>query len=156
MLVICGLVGVMAGPAAFGQLAPLHHGPASPADRATTASAVALIRGDYPQALAAADQAVQIAPNDPWAHYDRASALRAMQRTDEAVSEMRKAQLLFGDRDPWGRSLAMFGEANAFAVAGRCPEAQRAFTSYATYVQNVDPASAEMARRYSTECVTPR
>src|SRR5689334_1986932 len=94
------------------ELVPRHQGPPSPADRATTEAGRALIKQDYPSALMAADLALQIAPNDPWAHYDRASALRGLGRTAEAVAEFQRAQGLFGERDPWGRSVALWGQAD--------------------------------------------
>jgi hypothetical protein len=115
-----------------------------------------LAAGDYPRALSAADAGLQLDANDPWGHYDRGCALRGLKRTDEAVAELRRAQVLFGDRDRWGRSVALWGEADAFREAGRCPEARRAFDSYASFVQGPDPASAELARQYASECVPAR
>jgi Flp pilus assembly protein TadD len=159
MLLVTVCAGVLALSAAVGaqaQLAPHHQGPPSPANRATTEAGIALAKSQYPAALAASDQAVQIAPNDPWAHYDRGSALRGLGRTQEAVAEFKRAQVLFADHDPWGRSLAMWGEADTYDVAGDCAQAANAYEVYAGYVDRADPAAAQLARRYATGCVPKR
>jgi Flp pilus assembly protein TadD len=41
------------------------------------------------------------------------------------------------------------------ATAGRCAEAREAFEQYATFVEQDDQPSANMARRYAAQC-TPR
>jgi hypothetical protein len=72
------------------------------------------------------------------------------------VAAFKRAQTLFADRDPWGRSLAMWGEADTYDVAGDCAQAANAYEVYAGYVERADPAAAQLARRYAAGCVPKR
>ncbi len=120
-----------------------------------TQAADALIRHDAQRALTFADQAIAADASDPWAHYNRGAALSELQRTDEAVQSFHRASDLFGNADPWGRSLALYGVANAYASVGRCVEARPAFQCYANYVSRSDPPAADLARKYASSCAMP-
>ena len=119
----------------------------------TSDSAKADMAGNASEALRLADAAINTNPNDGWAYYDRAEALQNLKRTDEAVTTYREAQRRFATgNESWGRSVALYGEARAFADAGRCADARDAYERYATFVQASDPNSAQMARRYGKDC----
>jgi tetratricopeptide (TPR) repeat protein len=112
------------------------------------------IAGDAEDALKWAGAAIEANPNDPWGYYDRADALVQLKRTDEAVSSFREAEKHFSnERERWGRSIAIYGQAHALAEVGRCDEARSAYERYATTVEKADAPAADMARRYSKECV---
>lgn len=123
------------------------------ASEMTTASAKAEMTGNANEALRQADAAINTNPNDGWGYYDRAEALQTVKRTDEAVTTYREAQKRFtASNETWGRSLAIYGEARAFAEASRCADARDAYERYASFVQATDPKSAELARRYANDC----
>jgi tetratricopeptide (TPR) repeat protein len=109
-------------------------------------------QGASERALALADRAVMVSPASPWAHYDRAVALQALGRMDDAVEELRQAERYFGDADARGRSLAIYGRARALTGAGRCAEAHVAYQEYADLVRVADPRAAEMALAYASNC----
>jgi len=151
-------VGMTAGVASA-QLVPPHQAvdQGSPRSRTLSSeSAEALIANKPAVALKMADQAIAADPQNPWGHYDRAAALSELGRVDEAVTQYDVAQRTFSTQDAWGRSIAMYGKANALARVGRCAEARPAFEAYATYVDRADPASAGMARRFAGECLPRR
>jgi tetratricopeptide (TPR) repeat protein len=153
------LVGPLARPARA-DLRPLTHVDLSTpakveAARLSTEAANALVRGDYPAALAAADKCVAADANDPWCGYDRAAALAGLQRVDDAVAAFEKAEARFGSDDPWGRSLALYGRAHALSASGRCDAAQKVYEEYALFVEKADAASASMARQYAAACNLP-
>jgi hypothetical protein len=151
-------VGLTAG-VARAQLAPPLHSvdPGSPRSSALSSeSAEALVANKPAVALRMADQAIAADPQNPWSHYDRAAALSELGRVDEAVAQYDVAQRSFSTQDAWGKSISMYGKANALARAGRCAEAKTAFETYATYVERADPGSAGMARRYAADCTARR
>ena len=119
----------------------------------TTGSAKAEMAGNDAEALRLADSAISTNPNDGWGYYDRAEALQTLKRTDEAVTTYREAQRRFASsNESWGKSVSIYGEARAFAQAGRCADARDAYERYATFVQTGDPNSAQLARRYANDC----
>lgn len=111
--------------------------------------------GKYAEALARAENAVRLAPNNPWAHYQRAAALHHLGRSEEAVSAYHEAAVNFGS-DTWGKSLALYGRARTLDDIGQCDEAKRAYDQYATLVRSKDPAAADMAIAYGKACRVPR
>jgi len=141
------------------QLAPprtvtAHSVSALRASEQATRAAKAEIAGDPEDALKWAAAAIEANPNDPWGYYDRADALAELKRTDEAVSSFREAERRFAvEHEPWGKSIAIYGEAHALSEVGRCAEARSSYERYASYVEKADERSADLARRYSEECV---
>jgi tetratricopeptide (TPR) repeat protein len=120
-----------------------------------TRSAKAEMQGMPQQALALADQAIKVNPQDPWPYYDKGMALARLGQTDAAVASLTVAEQRFSPADRWGRSVAIYGRANTLALAGRCAEARQAFEQYAAFVEAQAPDSAAMARRYGNECRAP-
>lgn len=108
-------------------------------------------RGRYVEALALADRSVALLPNDAWAHYQRAVALRHLGRVDAAVSAYRDAETRFVN-DPSGKSIAIYGRARALDDVGRCDEARRAYGEYSVHVRSRDPRAADQALVYADEC----
>lgn len=106
----------------------------------------------HSQALALADHALVASPENPWAHYDRAVALHELRQTERAVQEYRDAEARFGDRAPWGKSVAIYGRARALFDAGRCAEARAAHAEFAAFVRDTDPRGADMAIAYAQSC----
>ncbi len=104
------------------------------------------------RSLAFGDRAVATDPSNPWGHYSRGVALHGLGRTDAAVAAYRAAEERFGNKEPWGKSIAMYGRARAFDDVGRCSEARAAYAEYATFVRSSDPNAADMAIRYAKEC----
>jgi predicted Zn-dependent protease len=156
-LTLVGL-GVTAGVASA-QLAAPHQSvdPGSSRSRAlSSSSAEALVAGRPADALRMADQAVAADPSNPWSHYDRGAALTELGRTDDAVASFDAAQRSFSTADAWGKSIAMYGRADALSRAGRCTAARASYENYATFIERVDPAAAGLARRYATNCVYRR
>jgi tetratricopeptide (TPR) repeat protein len=109
------------------------------------------IGGSYAAALTLADRAVEAAPDNAWARYDRAVALHHLLQTDRAVAAYREAEAHFGD-SLWGKSLAIYGRARALDDAGRCNEAKMAYGEFASLVQSSDAKAADMARSYASLC----
>ena len=101
-------------------------------------------------AVAVADRAALAGKTSPWMDYNRAVALADMRRTQEAVEGFKKAEQRFTDSR--GRGIAIYGRARALHDAYRCGEAKRAYEEYAALVRPNDPASADMALEYSTQC----
>ena len=120
-----------------------------------TAAARAQIQGEPEEALRLADQAIQANPRDPWPRYTRGMALARLGQTDQAIAALTEAEQSFGPNDPWGRSIAMWGQAHTFAQVGRCAEARGAFDRYAGFVASHDARAADLARRYAAECKAP-
>ena len=118
---------------------------------ATRASG-AQMNGRPADALALAQQGIRADQNDPWAHYAEAMALSELGQVDAAAAAFRESERRFHFGDLWGRSVAVFGRAHAYALAGRCADARTAFDEYAALVGNYDPKSAELVRRYEDEC----
>jgi len=120
-----------------------------------TRAAVADMNGNPEAALNLANQGISADPRDPWPYYNKGMALAELRQTDAAIAALFAAENHFAAGDKWGRSIAKYGRAHAFAVAGRCVEAKRAFEEYATFVDKDDPLAAKMARRYAADCNAP-
>lgn len=108
------------------------------------------------RALSLADRAVQVSPASAQAHYDRAVVLQAIGRSGEAAREYAMAERLFGDSDPKGRSLAIYGRARANVDRGRCADARAAYEQFADVIRPTDPSAAELALAYAAECREPQ
>lgn len=152
---VLGLL-VFTGAAAHGQGAapPQNVGaePSTPASaELSTRAAAADMAGNPQQAVALADQAIRADPKDPWPYYNKAMALARVGEVDGALAAFTAAEQHFVPTDRWGRSVAVFGRAHALAMAGRCAEAQQAFTEYAAMNPD-DPTAAALGQRYSADC----
>ena len=120
-----------------------------------TRAAVADMNGNPEAALNLANQGIGADPRDPWNYYNKGMALSELRQTDAAIAALYAAENHFAANDKWGRSIAKYGRAHAFAVAARCVEAKRAFEEYAAFVDKDDPLAAKMARRYAADCNAP-
>jgi len=153
-----GAVG-LAGGRAVAEITPPRNVGAEPGSAQSSAlaslAASAQMRGNPRQALVLADQALAADARNPWATYDKATALSRLGMTDEAVQSFRVAEQQFSPGDRWARSVAIYGRAHALEEARRCPEAKAAFAEYVAFVEKDDPTSAAMARRYASECNPP-
>ena len=152
-----------------GEAVPLE-GQAPQPDPRPTEAAEALAAGDYSRVLALTGHRPE-APGSGWLDYDRASALTALGRTDEAVRFFRQAEAEFATtRDEaqtsslWrsrragldeGQAVSIWGRARALSLAGRCAEAAGAFKEYEDLVRDRDPLAARMAPPYSSACRAP-
>jgi tetratricopeptide (TPR) repeat protein len=128
--------------------------PVSPAgiDPRTTEAAEALAARDYARVLALTES-TSSAPTGGWLDYDRASALVALGRTDEAVEAFRRAALRFEDvGDDTGKAASLWGRARALDEAHRCAEARPAYEDYEGFVRLRDPRGAEMAAARAGSC----
>lgn len=118
-------------------------------------AAVALGRGDGNGALALADRAVAKYARDPWAHYVRGEALARLGRLEEALPEYRLSENDFTVEDRWGRSIALWGRANALHQVGRCADAKAAFAEYTAFVKPYDAAAVAIAQARVDGCRPP-
>jgi Flp pilus assembly protein TadD len=125
--------------------------PSATVDHASQA-AEALSRGDNLEALSRADEALRSDPKSGWGHYNRAAALAALKRTDEALAAYDQAAAHFAANDTRGRSLALWGKAHVLYRSGRCDEAARAFGDYAKLVGTSDPQSTNLASERASSC----
>lgn len=109
-----------------------------------------IVRGDYRGAEPLLRQAVAEAPNDPYAHFNLASVLRATGRYDEAIASYQKAQALFapvgaGANGPSDVANCLYGIALARDQAGEPMAAAQAWNDYIQFAQrfaNEQPAVA--------------
>jgi tetratricopeptide (TPR) repeat protein len=131
----------------------VHGAPGSPqsAELATRA-AVAQMKGHPEEALALAEQGIKADANDPWPYYNKAMALAELGQVDAAAAAFVEAERRFLSGDLWGKSIALYGRGHAYAQAGRCSDAQKAFDAYVRLVGGYQPDSADMIRRYEDEC----
>lgn len=130
--------------------------PSTPQSNAmSTRAAIADMNGNPAAALNLANQGIRADPRDPWPYYNKGMALAELGETDAAIAALFAAENHFAASDKWGRSIAKYGRARAFRLAGRCVEAQRAFEEYAAFVDKDDPPAAKMARRYAADCNAP-
>jgi tetratricopeptide (TPR) repeat protein len=103
--------------------------------------------------VAASDSQVDPA----WAYYRRGDELVMSRRFDEAVASYREAELRLPESESWGKSIAIWGQANALKEAGRCAEAAPIYERYAEFVEARDPEAAALGRRYAKkQCVPVR
>lgn len=149
---IAGFLGVLvvfAGSSTYAQLAPLKQSaPPSTADGLASRSVQTELAGDHEKALQLANDAIKADPNNPWGRYAGGDALGSLQRIDDAVSAFREAEDHFSDAEIWGKSIAIWGQANALRQVGRCPDAAPIYERYATFVEKLDKDAAGLARKY--------
>jgi tetratricopeptide (TPR) repeat protein len=122
--------------------------PRAEVDPVLTEAVTASMAGDDARALALLARA---APG-PFRDYDRGVALAGLRRTDEAARAFDAAERSFPAADVAHRAMAVFGKARAYDDERRCADAIRAYEQYADLVRASDPASADMAIRYSRQC----
>jgi tetratricopeptide (TPR) repeat protein len=155
----CRLVAVLivfAGSGAQAQLAPLLQSTLpTAADNLASESAAAELTGDHDKALRLADDAIKADPKNAWAYYNRGDVLGALHRPDEAIAALENAERRFSAAELWGRSIAIWGQANVFYQLGRCQNAAPIFERYASLVEEVDKGAADVARQAAKYC-TPR
>ena len=116
------------------------------------ASSAALQRGEYQRVLALTEQGLAAAPNDAWLLYDRGAALASLNRLDEAVTALERAEATFRADEPWGRALASYRRGLALARLGRCSEANVAIAHYATIMRELNRDVAVDAQRGVAQC----
>jgi tetratricopeptide (TPR) repeat protein len=138
------------------QLAPLQQSaPPSAGDNLASQSVEADVAGDHDKALKLADDAIKSDSKNAWARYDRGDALSTLRRPDDAIVAFREAEQRFSKAEVWGKSIAIWGQANVLIQVGRCAEASPIFERYASLVEKLDKGAAELAREYSRRC-SPR
>jgi tetratricopeptide (TPR) repeat protein len=115
-------------------------------------AASAEIAGDPQAALQLAEKAVAANPRDPWGYYAKGDALASLGKVDDAVKALGLAEEHFALSDLWGRSVAIYGRAQALAEVNRCAEARGEFLRYAAFVRERDPQSADIAIRVAADC----
>ncbi len=125
------------------------------ASESTTASIQAAGAGDRQHALSFAQEAIRADADDPWGYYTRGSAQLALRQVNDAINSYHAAEQRSPDSDPWGRSVAIWGQANALSEAIRCQEASPIYERYAAFVQKLDQAAATRARDYAKKQCAP-
>jgi tetratricopeptide (TPR) repeat protein len=152
--VLTGALIVLAGSRSQAQLAPLKQTVApGTADGLASQSVQAELAGDHPKALQLAEDAIKSDPKNPWGRFAKGDALGSLQRTDDAASAFREAEQHYSDAEMWGKSIAIWGQANAFFQAGRCQDSSPLYERYASFVEKVDPEAAALARRFEKSCM---
>lgn len=109
------------------------------AEELSSFSVRALAAGNYDMALAKAEAGLAIAPDDPWLLYNKGTALAGLERTDESLATLRRAERLFSSSNVHGRSVAIYRRAMALEVAGRCEEEADELQRYAQLARPADP-----------------
>ena len=147
---------LLGGSPAHAQLAPLKQAVApSAADGLASESIQAELTGNHEKALQLANDAIKADPKNPWGHYDGGDALESLKRVDDAASAFRQAEQYFSDGDVWGKSIAIWGQANVLRQVGRCQDAIPIYERYASFVEKLDPDAAALARTYEKSCARP-
>jgi len=153
---IAGLLSALTalvGARAHAQLAPpLQSVAPSGADKLASQSAAAQMAGDHEKALQLADEAIKADSKEPWGYYDRGDALASLHRLDDALAAFRQAAQRFSVADNWGKSVAIWGQANVLRQAGRCQDASPIFEQYASFVEKLDTDAATLARKSEKDC----
>src|SRR5262252_8861354 len=107
VLSLSAAAGLVGGRRAAAELAPPRNvgaEPGTPQSNALTSQAAsAEMKGEARAALRLADQALAADARNPWATYDRASALARLGVVDEAVKSFRLAEQQFSPSDRWAR-----------------------------------------------------
>ena len=153
-LVTMGPVAAWAKPPQPPKNVSVDHG--TPESAALTSRAAnAEMAGNPQAALRLAERAIEANPRDPWAYYDKAMALAQVGQLDRSLRAFAEAEQRYSATDRWGKSVAIYGRAHALDEAGRCNEAKKVFTDYASLIRQQDPKSADMAMKYATECRSP-
>lgn len=121
-----------------------------------TGAVNSVVGGDAPGALELANEAIRADPNGPWGYYVRGVAQLALKRVDDAVASFHDAERRFSASDPWGTSIAVWGQANSLLEARPCRDASAQYQRYASLVEHIDPAAAAMGRAFAKkQCMTP-
>ncbi len=123
-----------------------------------------MARGDYAGAEPLLRRAVVDAPNDPYAHFNLASVLRATGRNDEAITEYHAAKRLFEDIGPRANGEGdvgncLYGIALAEEAKGDPVMAERAWQSYVRFARRFEreqPAVAIAQERIRTNAELAR
>jgi tetratricopeptide (TPR) repeat protein len=153
---VIGALALLIGSPVHGQLAPLKQSAApSAADMLAGQAAEAQLAGNHETALRLADEAIKADAKEPWGYYNRGDVLASLHRLDDAVEAFRRAESQSPDADVWGKSVAIWGQANVFRQAGRCQEAAPIFERYASLVEKLDREAATLARAYAKSCTPP-
>lgn len=82
----------------------------------------------------------------------RLLVLSELGQVDAAAAAFLESERRFLPADLWGRSVAVYGRAHAYAQAGRCSDAQKAFEEYIALVGSYDRTSAQLVQRYAGDC----
>jgi len=123
-----------------------------PAAKLTSDSASAEMSGDHGKSLSLAEDAIKTDPKDPWGYYDKANAMARAGRTDDGVAAFHEAERRWPIEDTWGKSVAIWGQADVLNKAGRCNDASPIYERYAEFIEKVDADAAAMARTYAKHC----
>jgi tetratricopeptide (TPR) repeat protein len=123
--------------------------------RSSSEVVAALVRGDYQNALALANEALTRQGENPWLLYDKGAALAGLNRVDEALDTLRRAEARFSYYDVRGRSIAVYRRGLVLEFAGRCGESAREFSHYAAMVRHSAPQLADAALAHPRYCVPP-
>ena len=153
---VLSLVSVCSGALARAQRAPVQQTalPTS-SDLVACDAAKAEVQGHFDEALSLADKALSKDAKNPWAAYVRAGALGSLRRPDEAVVVFKEAEQRNSAAEMWGKSIAIWGQANVLSQVGPCEEAAPLFFErFAAFVAAVDKAAAELARQYAKHCTS--
>jgi tetratricopeptide (TPR) repeat protein len=157
---VLGVLIACAGSSTYAQLAPLKQSvPPSAGDGLASRSVQTELAGDHEKALQLANDAIKADPNNPWGRYAWGDALESLQRIDDAVATFREAEHHFSDAELWGKSIAIWAQANGLRQVGRCRDAAPIYERYASFVEKLDKDAAELARKYEKYCTaasTPR
>lgn len=96
-----------------------------------------IVRGDYAGAEPLLRRALAESPNDPYAHFNMATVLRATGRNVDAIAEYRQAQRLFqtigGANGEGDVGNCLYGIALAQEANGNPEAAARAWQSYMSF-----------------------
>jgi tetratricopeptide (TPR) repeat protein len=117
-----------------------------------TRAAASQMNGRPAEALALAEQGIRADADDPWPYYSKAMALSELGQIDAAAAAFQESERRFLPGDLWGKSVALYGRGHAYAQAGRCAEAQKAFDEYASVVSGYDAKGVALVHRYVDEC----
>jgi tetratricopeptide (TPR) repeat protein len=150
---LLGVFALLAGSSGYAQLAPLKQSVApSTADDLASRSVQTELTGDHQKALQIADDAIKTDPSNPWGRYAKGDALGSLQRVDDAAAAFREAEQHFTDAEVWGKSIAIWGQANALRQVGRCQDASPIYERYASFVEKLDKDAAALARKFEKYC----
>jgi tetratricopeptide (TPR) repeat protein len=108
-----------------------------------------IVVGDYAGAEPLLRRAIIDAPNDPWAHFNLASVLRATNRNDQAIAEYHIAKALFQAHSSANGAgdvgNCLYGIALADEAKGNPAEAARAWQAYVRFAEGVPSERAALA-----------
>jgi tetratricopeptide (TPR) repeat protein len=109
-----------------------------------------IVRGDYAGAEPLLRRALAVAPNEPYAHFNMATVLRATGRNADAIAEYQQARRLFETVRPGANGAGdigncLYGIALAHEADGDAAAAARAWQSYVSFARGVDSEQAAVA-----------